>query len=51
MNFVLESALGYYRLHPVRATANALLSLTFPVDDFLIPYLTGQIVTAVPTPS
>lgn len=47
MNFVFERFLEYYKANPVKTTVNIMLSATFPVDDFLVPYLTGQIVTSV----
>lgn len=45
MNFVFDRFLEFAKLNPVLTTTNILMSITFPVDDILIPYLSGKIVT------
>lgn len=47
MGFVFDSFLQFYKAHPVMMSFNAILSLTFPIDDIIVPYLTGHIVTLV----
>lgn len=47
MNFVLEKFIEYFKKKPLLTSFNMLLSLSFPLDDVLVPYLTGRIVTFV----
>jgi ABC-type multidrug transport system fused ATPase/permease subunit len=37
----------FAKKHPILTGTNILMSLTFPIDDVLIPYLSGKIVTLV----
>jgi ABC-type multidrug transport system fused ATPase/permease subunit len=37
----------FAKKHPILTSTNMLMSLTFPIDDVLIPYLSGKIVTLV----
>jgi ABC-type multidrug transport system fused ATPase/permease subunit len=47
MNFVFEKFLEFARLNPGLTATNVMMSLTFPIDDILVPYLSGKIVTLV----
>ena len=47
MNFITEKFIEYYKANPVQTSFNLLLSVTFSIDDLLVPYLTGKIVNAV----
>lgn len=47
MNFVSQKFLEYFRAHPVLMCSNMLLSMTFPIDDVFVPFLTGKIVAAI----
>lgn len=47
MNFVGGQILEFYKKNPVLTTSNIALALTFPLDDVLIPFLIGKIVTQV----
>jgi ABC-type multidrug transport system fused ATPase/permease subunit len=44
---MIQNVLAFAKLHPWLMGTNLLLSLSFPLDDILIPYLTGLIVTKV----
>ena len=44
MNFISQQFIQYYKLFPLRTTFNILLSMTFPLDDFLIPYMTSKVI-------
>jgi ABC-type multidrug transport system fused ATPase/permease subunit len=45
MGFVVDSFIQFAKTNPILTTTNVSLSLTFPLDDVLVPYLTGKIVT------
>ena len=44
---MIQNVWAFTKLHPWLMGSNVLVSLTFPLDDILIPYLTGAIVTKV----
>jgi ATP-binding cassette subfamily B protein len=47
MNFISKRFLEFYKLNPIKMNLNILLALTFPIDDFVIPYFTKEIVNNV----
>ena len=47
MDFVVQQFLTFAKAHPWLTSTNVLLSMTFPIDDVLVPYLSGRIVTLV----
>lgn len=47
MNFASQKFFEFYKKNPLQTTVNILLSMTFPLDDFLIPFLVSKIVDAV----
>ena len=47
MNFVSTKFVEYYKQHPANTSLNVLLSMTFPIDDLLVPYFTSMIVNNV----
>lgn len=47
MDFVLKKVIEFAKVNPKLVTTNLLLSMTFPIDDILYPYLSGKIVTHV----
>jgi ATP-binding cassette subfamily B protein len=47
MNFISQKFIEYYKTHPVLTSVNILLPMTFPVDDFLIPYMTGKLINSL----
>lgn len=47
MTFVSDKFLEFTKLHPYATTINMLMSLTFPIDDILIPVTVGTIVNLV----
>lgn len=49
MNFVSQKFIEFYKQRPVLTTVNLGVSLLFPIDDVLLPYLTGKVVTLLET--
>jgi ATP-binding cassette subfamily B protein len=47
MNFISSKFIQYFKQYPIQTTVNLVLSLTFPIDDIVIPYLIGRIVNSV----
>ena len=47
MDFIVKQFFSFAKAHPILTSTNVLLSMTFPIDDVLIPYLSGKIVNNV----
>jgi len=47
MNFVFEKFFEFAKQNPGLTLTNVAMSMTFPIDDILLPYLSGKIVTRV----
>jgi len=46
-NFIIHEFLAFAKEHPILLGTNILLAFTFPIDDILVPFLLGMIVTRV----
>jgi len=47
MSLIAREVIAFAKTHPVLFTTNTLLSLTFPIDDILIPFLLGSIISKI----
>lgn len=47
MDFVFKKFVEFAKINPGLTATNMLLSMTFPIDDILFPYLSGKIVTSL----
>lgn len=47
MNNIFDLIIGYILEHKLFFVGNCILSISFPLDDIIIPYLTGKIVNQV----
>ena len=46
-NFAIKKYIEFFRLNPGINSASAALCMLFPIEDFAVPVLTGQIVDAI----